>query len=308
MSVPAGLYASIVTPFKHDVVDDAAIRRNVERYVQTRLTGLVVLGSNGEAVMIDDAEAERVIAAARSAMPSTRPLIAGTGAESTRATIAACARAARAGADAVLVRTPSFFKPLMTSEVHVRHYVAVAEASPVPVLLYNVSAYTGVTLPADAVGLLAEHPNIVGMKESGSDAAVLADYIARSGPEFFVLAGSGVACFPALVAGAAGAVLALAGVVPDLCADLVEHVAAGRIGDARTLQRRLSPLARAIGGQHGVPALKAALDLLGFDGGPPRLPLGPAPRPVVEQLRRTLTDLGLPLAQPVPIDADPATT
>lgn len=308
MSPLAGLYAPIVTPFRNEAVDDAALRRNVEKYLQTRLTGLVVLGSNGEHVMLDDSEAERVIAAARSAMPSTRPLIAGTGAESTRATIAATQRAARAGADAVLVRTPSFFKALMTSDVYVRHYVAVAEASPVPVLLYNVSMFTGVTLPPDAVGLLAEHPNIIGMKESGSDAALLGEYIARSGPEFFVLAGSGVTYFTGLVAGAAGAVLALAGVVPELCADLLDYVRAGRIAEARALQRRLTPLARAIGGQFGVPAVKAALDLLGFEGGVPRAPLGPAPRAVVESLRRILTDLGVPLAQPAPIDADPATT
>lgn len=301
-----GLYTPIVTPFRHDTVDDAALRRNVERYMQTRLHGLVVLGSNGEAVMLDDQEAERVIAAARSAMPASRPLIAGTGAESTKATIAACVRAARAGADAVLVRTPSFFKNMMTSDVYVRHYAAVAEASPVPVLLYNVSMYTGVTLPPDAVGLLAEHPNIVGMKESGSDAALLADYISRSGPQFFVFAGSGVTYFSGLVAGAEGAILALAGVVPDACAEILDLVAAGRILEARSIQRRLTPLARTIGGLHGVPGLKAALDLMGYEGGQPRLPLGPPPPSVIETLRRQLTDLGVPLAVPAPMSADPA--
>lgn len=303
-----GLYTPIVTPFRHDTVDDAAIRRNVERYMQTRLTGLVVLGSNGEAVMLEEQEADRVIAAARSAMPATRPLIAGTGAESTKLTIAACKRAAQHGADAVLVRTPSFFKNMMTTDVYVRHYVAVAEESPVPVLLYNVSMYTGVTLPADAVGLLAGHPNIVGLKESGSDASLLADYISRGGPEFFVLAGSGVTYFSGLVAGADGAILALAGVVPDLCAEIFDHVRAGRVLAARAIQRRLTPLARTIGGLHGVPALKAALDLMGFEGGAPRAPLGPPPPAVVELLRRQLTELGVPLLQPAVFDADPATS
>ena len=303
-----GLYTPIVTPFRNDTVDDAAIRRNVERYMQTRLTGLVVLGSNGEAVLLDEQEADRVIAAARSAMPAGRPLIAGTGAESTKATIAACHRAARLGVDAVLVRTPSFFKNMMTADVYVRHYVAVAEESPVPVLLYNVSMYTGVTLPVDAVGLLSGHPNIVGLKESGSDASLLADYISRSGPDFFVLAGSGVTYFSGLVAGADGAILALAGVVPNLCADILDHVRAGRILEARALQRQVTPLARTIGGLHGVPALKAALDLMGFDGGAPRAPLGATPPAVVELLRRQLTDLGVPLLQPAPIDADPATS
>ncbi len=307
MAPLAGLYTPIATPFRNDVLDDAALRRNVERYMRTRLTGLVVLGSNGEAVMLDDSEAERVVAAARSAMPPSRPLIAGTGAESTRGTIAATLRAANAGADSVLVRTPSFFKNMMNADVYVRHYTAVAEASPVPVLLYNVSMFTGVTLPPDAVGLLAEHPNIVGMKESGSDAALLADYIARSSDTFFVLAGSGVTYFNGLVAGAEGAILALAGVVPDLCADLLDHVRASRYDEARALQRRLTPLARTIGGLHGVPALKAALDLLGFEGGLPRAPLGPAPKSVVETLRRLLTDLGAPLAVPA-VEPDPATT
>lgn len=308
MAPLAGLYTPIATPFRNDALDDAALRRNVERYMQTRLTGLVVLGSNGEAVMLDDSEAERAVAAARSAMPSTRPLIAGTGAESTRGTIAATLRAANAGADAVLVRTPAFFKNMMNADVYVRHYTAVAEASPVPVLLYNVSMYTGVTLPADAVGLLAGHPNIVGMKESGSDSSLLADYISRGGPEFFVLAGSGVSYYAGLAAGADGAILALAGVVPDLCADILDLVRAGRFAEARAVQRRLTPLARTIGGLHGVPALKAALDLLGYEGGAPRAPLGPAPRPVVELLRRQLTELGVPLAEPATLDPDPATS
>ncbi len=197
---------------------------------------------------------------------------------------------------------------MMTTDVFVRHYAAVAEESPVPVLLYNVSMYTGVTLPADAVGLLAGHPNIVGIKESGSDASLLADYISRTGPDFFVLAGSGVTYFSGLVAGAEGAILALAGVVPDLCADIRDQVEAGRVGEARALQRRLTPLARTIGGLHGVPALKAALDLMGFEGGLPRAPLGPPPPSVVELLRRQLTELGVPLHQPAVLNPDPATS
>jgi 4-hydroxy-2-oxoglutarate aldolase len=294
----------MATPFRQDTVDDAAIRRNVERYMQTRLYGLVVLGSNGEAVLLDEGESDRVIAAARSAMPPSRPLIAGTGAESTKATIAACKRAAGLGADAVLVRTPSFFKNLMTADVFVQHYVAVAEESPVPVLLYNVSMYTGVTLPADAVGLLAEHPNIVGIKESGSDAALLSDYVARTSPHFFVLAGSGVTYFSGLVAGAQGAILALAGVVPNYCAEIYDLVRGGHIDEARALQRTLTPLAKTIGGQHGVPALKAALDLLGFEGGLPRPPLRPAPKAVVVTLRRQLTDLGERLVEPARDEAE----
>src|SRR5687768_8435359 len=174
--------------------------------MKTPLTGLVVLGSNGEAAQLDDAEADRVVEIVRERVPSDRPLIAGTGRESTRATIAATRRAAAAGVDAVLVRTPSFFKSQMTSDVFVRHYTDVAEASPVPVLLYNVSMFTGVNLQVDAVERLTVHPNIVGMKESGSDISQIADLVARTPNDFTVLAGSATTLLHALCAGCDGAI------------------------------------------------------------------------------------------------------
>lgn len=291
-----GIYTPIATPFRGDVLDEAALRRNVERYMGTRLSGLVALGSNGEAVLLDDAESDRVIATMRAAMPADRPLIAGTGRESTRDTIAACRRAASHGASAVLVRTPSFYKNVMTADVFTDYYRAVADASPVPVLLYNVTAYTGVVLPPDTVAAVAGHPNIAGMKESGSDPTLLADYIARSaGHDFVVLAGSGAAYFAGLAVGARGAILAIAGVVPNLCVELWDHMMRGHISDARDLQRRLAPLARTIGGQYGVPALKAALDLIGYEGGAPRPPLRACPPAVVETLRQQLQALDVPL-------------
>jgi len=185
----AGVYTPIITPFRgDDTVDEPGLRANVARWMTTPLTGLVVLGSNGEAPQLDDDEADRVIDIARAEMPGNRPMIVGTGRESTRATIAATRRAATAGADAVLVRTPAFFKSQMTTEVFVRHYTEVADASPVPVLLYNVSMFTGVNLPADAVEKLAPHENIVGLKESGSDIGLIADYITRTPDDFTVLA------------------------------------------------------------------------------------------------------------------------
>jgi 4-hydroxy-2-oxoglutarate aldolase len=176
-----GIFTPIITPFKSDdTIDEVGLRRNVARWMGTSLTGLVVLGSNGEAAQLDDAEADRIVDIVREAVPSNRPLIAGTGRESTRATIDATRRAAAAGVDAVLVRTPSFFKSQMTTDVFVRHYTDVAEASPVPVLLYNVTMFTGVNLLPDAVEKLAVHPNIVGMKESGSDIAQIAEFVSRT--------------------------------------------------------------------------------------------------------------------------------
>jgi 4-hydroxy-2-oxoglutarate aldolase len=264
--------------------------------MQSSLTGLVILGSNGEAVQLDDDEADRVVAIAREEVPASRPFIVGTGRESTRATIAATRRAAHDGADAVLVRTPGFFKSQMTGDVFVRHYTAVADASPVPVLLYNVTMFTGVNLPVDAVAALATHPNIAGMKESGSDLAQIADYVARTPDNFTVLVGSATTFFHALCAGCDGGILALASIFPDECVQLRALVQASRIDEARALQRRLTPIARSIGTAHGVPALKAALDLLGYSGGAPRPPLQRAPSAIIETLRSQLEALdALPL-------------
>lgn len=293
-----GIYTPIVTPFlPDDTVDERALRRNVVRWMGTSLTGLVVLGSNGEAPQLEEDEADRVIAAVREEVPRGRPLIAGTGRESTKATIAATRRAAAQGVDAVLVRTPSFFKSQLTSAVFIRHYTEVADASPVPVLLYNVTMFTGVNLLPDAVEALASHPNIVGMKESGGDIAQIAEYVGRTPDRFTVLAGSASTLFHALSAGCDGAILALAALLPDECVRMCALVREGRLEEARALQRDLLPLARAVGGVHGIPGLKAALDLMGFTGGVPRPPLRPVTPETVDAIRRQLEAAGVQVHQ-----------
>ena len=300
----AGIFTPIVTPFRHDdTVDEAGLRANVARWMQTPLTGLVVLGSNGEAAQLDDAEADRVVSIVREAVPRERVLLAGTGRESTKATVAATRRAAAAGVDAVLVRTPAFFKSQMTTDVFVRHYTEVADASPVPILLYNVTMFTGVNLAPEAVERLAVHPNIAGMKESGSDIGQIAEYCAfrlkpeATGKDFTVLAGSATTLLHALVAGCDGAILALAGLLPDDCVRLWTLVREGRMDEARALQTRLMPIARSVGGVHGVPGLKAALDLMGFAGGPPRPPLRPVSPQTIDLLRTQLDALGVGLVR-----------
>lgn len=290
----AGVYTPLATPFAADgSLDERGLTANVERYLQTPLTGLVVLGSNGEAPQLDDDEADRAIAVVRAAMPKGRPLLAGTGRESTRATIAATKRAADLGADAVLVRTPAFYKGQMTTEAFVRHYTQVADRSPVPVLLYNVTVYTGVNLLPDAIAALSAHPNIVGIKETNSDMVQFGDYLSRAQEGFTVLAGSGATYYSALALGAHGAILAVGGVAPDLCMNIYKAVADGRFAEARAMQRTLAPLARLVGTAHGVPGLKAALDLLGFVGGAPRPPLLPAGAAAVNAIREQLTALNL---------------
>jgi 4-hydroxy-2-oxoglutarate aldolase len=290
----SGIYTPLATPFDAaGELDERGLAANVDRYIASPLTGIVVLGSNGEAPQLDDDEADRAIAVVRSRVPGDRPLLAGTGRESTRATIAACKRAAKLDVDAVMVRTPSFYKNLMTTDVFVRYYTEVADASPLPVILYNVTMYTGVNLLPDAIEQLSDHPNIVGVKDSGNDMVHLGDYIARAKPGFVVLVGAAPSLFTATAIGAHGAVLALAGIVPELCVEIVQHVKAGRIAEARQLQRRVMPLARSIGPVWAVPGLKAALNLLGLAGGAPRPPLRPLAGPAIETLRKQLDELGV---------------
>src|SRR5918996_4277427 len=166
-----GVFPPMATPFDGGTVDQAGIQSNIAKWIRGGVRGVVALGSNGEAPLLTEDESDTVVAAAREAVPRSHVLIAGTGRESTPATIDATKRAAAAGADAVLVRTPSYYKGRMTHEAFVRHYTAVADASPVPVLLYNYPAVTGVNLAPETVAALAAHPNIIGIKETGSDSA-----------------------------------------------------------------------------------------------------------------------------------------
>ena len=225
-------------------------------------------------------------------------MLAGTGRESTAATIAATERAAKLGVDAVLVRTPSFYKGQMTTDAFVKHYTQVADRSPVPVLLYNVTIYTGVNLLPDAIGILSQHPNIAGIKETNSDMVQFGEYLARAGDGFTVLAGSGATYFSALMLGAHGAILAVAGVAPDLCVKIFTAVREGRIDEARKMNRQLAPLSKLVGATYGVPGLKAALTLLGFEGGLPRPPLQPVGQPAIDVIREQLRELGL--LEPIP--------
>jgi len=266
------------------------MRDMVARLAGTPLVGLVVLGTTGEAVLLDEDESDRAIAAARAAWPRGRAFLVGTGRESTAAAIRASKRAADLGADAVLVRTPGFYKSQMNTGVFVRHYTAVADASPVPVLLYNFTAVTGVNISSDAVARLAEHRNIIGIKESGGDVQQIESFVRCTPDDFRVLAGSSATFCPAIRAGAEGGILALSCVLPDACHRLFELSARGD-AEAAALQDRLLPIAKLVGSMHGIPGLKAAMKLSGFDIGDPRPPLVPVSDDVVATLRDALATL-----------------
>jgi 4-hydroxy-2-oxoglutarate aldolase len=250
----------------------------------------VTVGTNGEAALLDDDEADRVIEAARREVPADRVLIAGAGHDSTRATIAAAKRAAAAGADAVLIKTPFVYRAHVTAAGLAGHYTAVADASPVPVLLYNFPASTGVNLAPDTVARLAAHPNIIGMKETSTDGAQFADLSSAVPDGFTVLCGAAPGLFAALCAGAKGAIVAVSSLLPAVCLDLLAHVRAGRYDEARALQQRITPLGRAVTTTYGIPGLKVALDLAGYRGGDPRPPLGPLAPDAIEKIRILLND------------------
>ena len=285
-----GVFPPVPTPFDEATgeVDLQALSRNISRLLRAPVTGVLVLGSNGEAGLLEETEAEAIVAVARERVPAGRTLLVGAGRESTRATIAACVRAAANGADAVLVRAPSFFKNQMTHAALVAHYRAVADASPVPVLLYNVPGMAGFSLTVPMVAALAGHPNVIGMKETSNDMERLGQFAAIADNGFDVLVGWAPVAHTAAVAGARGAIIAVANVLPDVCVELWSFATSGQHQQALELQRRITPIAQLVSSLHGVAGLKCALDEIGAYGGPVRAPLLPVSESVAVEIRAAL--------------------
>lgn len=283
-----GVIPPLVTPFADTgALDLASFEANLEALGAHGFAGFLVLGSNGEAASLDEEEKLALVAAAR-ARSRGRFLLVGTGMEGTRDTVALTRRAADRGADAVLVLTPHYYRPRMTAEALRRHFEAVAEASPVPVYLYSVPAFTGLPWPSEITAALAAHPRIAGMKESSGDVALMGRLVASAPATFEVACGNAPAFYPSLCVGAAGGVLAVANCAPGPTLALYEAFVAGDHPRARRLQEALSPLAAAVTTTHGVAGLKLAMGLVGLRGGAVRAPLLPAPPPVREELRPLL--------------------
>lgn len=290
----AGVFPPVTTPFTAD--GDLALgelRTMLERMNTLPLSGYVLGGSNGEFVSLSVEERLAVTGLAREVTPADRVLIGGTGMESTRATIALTKQVAALGVDAVMVVTPGYFKARMSGAALEAHYRAVADASPVPVLLYSVPANTGVDLPLETVATLSEHPNIIGLKDSGGDITKIGWMVGATAPGFQILAGSAGFLLPALAVGAVGTVAALANIAARELAALVDQFRAGDLGDARELQWRLIDVNAAVTRRFGVAGLKTAQAMLGWYGGPPRAPLLPLSEGEAAELRRILVGSGL---------------
>jgi 4-hydroxy-2-oxoglutarate aldolase len=289
-----GIFPPLPTSFDNEEnLLPEKIRFNIGRMSKFDLSGFLILGSNGEQVMLSEEEKREAVKAAKSALPAGKILLAGTGGQSTRETIRLTRAAAEAGADGVLVLNPFYFKSQMTGPALVKHYNNVAEASPVPVIVYNMPGNTGVDMSADMIIEMSHHENIIGLKESGGNVVKIGDVIRGSKPGFQVLAGGAGFLLPALATGAVGGILALANIAPDRCLDIYSYFMKGEIIRAREIQHKVIPVNSAITSQWGVPALKEAMDYLGFYGGPARKPLMALSAPVREQLIKLITEAGI---------------
>jgi len=283
----SGVFAALTTPYAHDgSVSLGDLKHNVHRYNGTDLAGYAVVGSTGEAVLLTRAEMDGILVTAKESAGKEKKLIAGTGAESTAETIERTKRAAELGYDAALVKTPHYYKPAYKPDVLIAHYRRVADESPIPVLLYSIPQFTGVALGTAEVAALAEHPNIIGIKDSSGNVQGVGEIIAATPPAFQVLVGSAATVYPSLAIGARGAVLALACALPEKCVALFELFRQGHHEKARELQAVLARASKLIVSEMGIAGVKHVMDQRGYRGGVPRLPL----LPLQDEQKKRLTE------------------
>ena len=266
----SGVMIPATTPFDpvSGEVDLFALRANVRRWAATGVSGMVVGGSTGEAVFLDEGERDACWDVVSGVLPDGVLLVAGTGAESLRTTLRLTRMAAARGADAVLVQPPAFYRGAMTPAVVRDHYLAVADASPVPVIVYQVpTRFSTLDFPAGLVAELSAHENIVGIKDSRGKLELVGELVTQCAHGFQVLVGSGNLLYGALESGAVGGILGVANLAPRESAQLHTRYAAGDGAGAGALQERIGPLHNAVIGGMGVAGVKYALELLGYHGG-----------------------------------------
>lgn len=269
----AGVLPPITTPFENDAVALDKLKSNLARYNKTGLSGYVVLGSNGEYVLLNRKEKLAVLEAAREAIPQDRLFMAGTGMESTRETVRFTNQAADLGADCALVVTPSYFKGSMTPHLLETHYRTIADEAKIPIFLYNVPQFTGLNMEPELVANISTHPNVVGIKDSSGNITQLSEIIRMTAEDFAVFVGSAPVFFPALCLGAIGGILAAANVFPDHFVKIQSLFNTGKYLEARKLQQNITPLSKWVTSKHGIGGLKMAMDQVGYYGGLPRRPL-----------------------------------
>jgi 4-hydroxy-2-oxoglutarate aldolase len=287
-----GIFPALTTPFEPDgSVSLAGVTDNLRRYNQTALAGYLVLGSTGESVMLSREEADSILVASKEAAAPGKLLIAGTGAESTSETIAKTKRAAALGYQFALVKTPYYYKPMYRSANFIHHFRAVADASPIPIFLYSVPIFTGITLETPEILTLSEHPNIAGIKDSSGSVMRIGELVADAHANFSVLTGGAAVVYPSLAVGARGAILALACAFPEKLCELYQLFRQGQHAPAQALQHVLIKASARIVSENGIPGLKYAMDLRGYRGGVSRSPILPLREEKKQQIAALLAEV-----------------
>lgn len=292
-----GIFAPIATAF--DASGDmncAVFAENVVAFGATKLAGLVVLGSNGEFTLLSHEEKVKLLEVARNHLPAGKMIIAGTGCESLKETVTLTKESAAAGADVALVVTPNYYKRDMNEAALEKFYTMLADVSPIPVMIYNMPGNSGVNVSSSLTLKLAGHPNITGIKDSGGSIVQISEVLDRAPEGFSVFAGSGSYLLATLMLGGAGGTLAVANVVPDYCVEIQENFEKGDLEKARKMQLALLPLNAAVTSRFGIGGMKAAMDMAGFKGGLPRLPILPASEEAKKEIARILKELGISVA------------
>jgi 4-hydroxy-2-oxoglutarate aldolase len=286
-----GIIPPVVTPFdKQGNLDIKALQKFLGQ-LEPHVDGFLVLGSNSETPYLEEAERGQVISAARETIPKTKPMLVGTGAESTRATVQRSQVAQKLGADALLVIAPFYNRPSMTPAILDKHFRTVADAVNIPVYIYNIPQVTGITHSSQWLANIATHPNIAGMKDSSGDIMTLTETLRLVPPSFNALTGNAPTLLPALSVGAQGAILAVANVAPEVCKAVMTAFEQGQFGEARALQHRLNPLAYAVTRDYGIAGLKAVARARGFSAGYPRAPLQDVNSEDAKKLETMLAEL-----------------
>ena len=271
-----GVFPPITTPFIDGKVAYDKLASNIEKWSRTGLKGFAVLGSNGEYVYLSEEEKRTVVDTVVQSATEEMLIIAGTGCESTAETLRLTEDCARLGAHAAMVVTPHYYAGRMREAALMKHFSKLADHSPIPILLYNVPKFTHINMAADFVTRLSEHPKIVGLKDSSGNVIQLGEILNGVAKDFNVLVGTAGVLFSGLTIGCVGGISALANVAPEECVKIFDLVKAGDLDAARELQLKMIPVNQAVTAVYGVPGLKAALDMRGYFGGDPRLPLLPS--------------------------------
>jgi 4-hydroxy-2-oxoglutarate aldolase len=285
-----GIFGPVITTFdRRGELDLDAFGANLKAHIAAGLDGVLVAGSTGEAALLEESERLRLVEMARSVIPASRQLLVGTGAESTKACVRRCREAAERGANACLVVAPHYYSNAMSTAALQAHYERVADESPVPILLYNIPKYMHFRLEPELVARLAEHDNIIGMKDSSGDLETMAKYLLAQTPHFGIVTGHAGSWLKAIHMGVVGGIMAVALFAPELTQEIARLAKAKQEPEASEAQRRLTPLGMEIVGRMGIPAVKVAMQRVGLHGGPVRLPLldlSPSDAALVAELLR----------------------